>query len=130
MRYVLKAGTIVFSSASPEKILVLYQQKHRDFSFPKGHMEQGETLEQCAVRETKEETGLDVILQDKICETEYHNNTDGFVKLTFFVAKSLDDSKIKTEPGGIVYWMSFDEALEKISYPNLRDVLNKLKENA
>ena len=130
MEYVLKAGTVVFSSKEPEKILVLYQEKYHDFSFPKGHLEHGESLEQCAVRETKEETGLDVVLQDKICETEYQNNTDGFVKLTFFMAKSLDDRKIKTETGGVVYWMSVDEALEKISYSNLKDVLNKLKEKA
>ena len=56
MRYVLKAGTIVFSSASPEKILVLYQQKHRDFSFPKGHMEIGESETETATRELLEET--------------------------------------------------------------------------
>jgi len=130
MTSVLKAGTVVFSNKEPEKILVLYQKKHHDFSFPKGHVEQGETLEQCAIRETKEETGLDVVLQRKLCETEYQNNTDGLVKLTFFVAKCLDDENIKTETGGIAYWMNLDEALEKISYPNLKDVLKKLKENA
>ena len=83
MRYVLKAGTIVFSSASPEKILVLYQQKHRDFSFPKGHMEQGETLEQCAVRETKEETGLDN--KAALCDMRF-NYIEGLCENFVFIA--------------------------------------------
>ena len=41
--------------------LILLQKSHT-WSFPKGHMEIGETEEQTALRELKEETGLDVVL--------------------------------------------------------------------
>lgn len=130
MSVVQKAGAIVFSQKDPEKILLLYQEKHNDFSFPKGHLENNETLEQCAIRETKEETGLDIEILYKLDTTLYTNQTDGNVELTFFVARSLDDACSNPEKGCNLLWMTYEEAYNKLSYENLRLILNKLKENS
>lgn len=125
MDTVLKAGCIIFSHDNPDKILVLYQEKYNDFSFPKGHIEAGETLQECAVRETKEETGLDVRLLFALPTYNYTNSKDGAIDLTYFVASSLNDSTIQTEKGGKVYWMTIKEALEKISYKNLQSFIKE-----
>ena len=42
-----------------KKIGLIYRNKHNDYSFPKGHKEDGETLIECAIRETAEETKRD-----------------------------------------------------------------------
>ena len=34
----------------------IYRKKQEDYSFPKGHMEKGETIKETAIRETEEET--------------------------------------------------------------------------
>ena len=125
MNTVLKAGCIIFSQKEPDKILVLYQGKYGDFSFPKGHVEKGETLEQCAIRETKEETGLDVRLLFALSTYHYTNSKDGAIDLSYFIAASLNDDTIQTEEGGKVYWMTIEEALEKISYKNLRSFIKE-----
>ena len=130
MSVVQKAGTVVLSKNDPEKVLILYQKKYNDFSFPKGHVENVETLQECAVRETKEETGLDIELLRPLNVTRYFNKHDGAVEVTFFLARSLNDNLAKPENGSQVFWMNYEEALSKLSYENLKAVLCKLKEKA
>lgn len=49
------------------EVLLVKQSPHRDsWGIPKGHMKDGESLEQCAVREIKEEAGVDVLLEQRL----------------------------------------------------------------
>lgn len=51
-----KAGVVVYNSRL-DKILIV-QSKGKLWGFPKGSLEQNETLYECAIRELKEETGI------------------------------------------------------------------------
>ena len=53
-RYYEAAGGIV---AHQGQLLLLHKHRQNEYVLPKGHVEEGETLEQTAVRETQEETG-------------------------------------------------------------------------
>jgi 8-oxo-dGTP pyrophosphatase MutT (NUDIX family) len=53
-RYYAAAGGIVVRA---DEMLLLYKHRQDEYVLPKGHIEEGETLEQTAVRETQEETG-------------------------------------------------------------------------
>ena len=53
-RYYVAAGGIVVRNG---QLLLLHKHRQNEYVLPKGHVEEGETLEQTAVRETQEETG-------------------------------------------------------------------------
>ena len=53
-------GIIFYNGKQNTKILLVKNTNGKYWSFPKGHIEQGETEKETAAREIKEETGLDV----------------------------------------------------------------------
>ena len=52
---VLKAGSVLIDKET-KKVGLVFRKKQADYSFAKGHLEEGETLIECAKRETEEET--------------------------------------------------------------------------
>lgn len=65
-RQCIRSGVII---ECDNKYLFVFGNEHRKWRFPKGHIEAGETWEECAVRELREETGITIdTLQDAIME--------------------------------------------------------------
>lgn len=118
---VKKAGAIILSKNDPTQILLLFRGKHQDWSFPKGHLEEGEDAAGAATREVKEETGLDVSVLTPLQSMEYENAKEGHIVLELFLVQSKDDSVLKTESEiDELHWVSYQNILEKISYDNIK----------
>jgi 8-oxo-dGTP diphosphatase len=62
------AGGLVERAGS---VLLVHRPRYDDWTFPKGKAEDGESDEDCAVREALEETGLECELLDELASTEY-----------------------------------------------------------
>lgn len=61
----ISCGAILFIHENGTRKYLLIREKYSgEYGFPKGHMKSGETERETALREVKEETGLNVILQD------------------------------------------------------------------
>lgn len=123
-----KAGAIIFSNVDKDKIALLYRGKQQDWSFPKGHVEQGEGSIQTMIREIKEETGLDVKVLKVLPNLDYiHPNGDS-VSTKMFLVQSIDDSKIKLENSNDdIRWIRINEVAETLSYDNLREYFNRIQ---
>lgn len=125
-----KAGCILINKEL-KKIGLVYRKKTNDFSFPKGHLEKNETLSECAVRETTEETGRDCkLISDKEIGVIEYTNYEGQIKTYMFLAldKGKTNKKIAEKDKEELVWVNYDEVESKLSYQNLKDFWNKVKE--
>ena len=65
MKFEKSCGTVIFRKTRGKYAVLLIKNRYTDFwSFPKGHVEAGENEYQTAIRETKEETGIDVKIEN------------------------------------------------------------------
>ena len=129
MKEEISAGIILFSNNKKRKFLLLnYPSKHWDFV--KGKMEEGETFHETALRETNEETGIkDVEFLDGFKEEiEYYfraDNQDIHKKVIFFLGKTKTTNIILSHEHLDFIWLDFDNALNKITYENAKNLLRK-----
>ena len=125
MKQEKSCGCIVINDRK-QVLLVHHNAGHWDF--PKGHIEEGETEIQTAIREVKEETGIEVQIDgDYRYVTSYSPKKDVIKEVVYFLAKNNnEDKKPQIEEVSEVKWFSFDEAINKITYDNSRDILIKL----
>lgn len=114
-----------------EKVLLI-RQISGAWGFPKGHVEHEESEVETAIREVKEETNIDVKIDEKKRYTMEYVTDKGLNKeVVIFMAKPIsNDLKIQENELIDAQWMSYSDALATVSYDNTRDLLlQALREN-
>jgi 8-oxo-dGTP diphosphatase len=101
----------------------------RVWTFPKGHPEAGESDEQSAVREVREETGWDCEVVKKILDVHYMYTHDGVTydkTVRWFLMKPLKEvGAFDTEEVLDVRWVTRDEILNLITYNSDKELLKE-----
>ncbi|WP_298297911.1 NUDIX domain-containing protein [Hydrotalea sp.] len=96
---VYAAGGIVWN----ENNELLMIRRYGKWDLPKGHLQSNETLEQCALREVKEETGLktlEIIDNADITHYEYFDNDlhqEAIKKIHWFEMKTITHLDVMPE---------------------------------
>ncbi len=120
------AGGIVFRRDAKKEIEILLIQDHKDrWTIPKGHIEEGETAQDCARREIGEEAGLhDVDMLGWLGKIHFrYRRIDKLVLITqqvYLMRVQTDGNEIQKEEwmNGIK-WFPFSEALDLIEYEDI-----------
>ena len=118
-------GCIIINN---DKVLLVYEKNQNFWGYPKGHVEKNETEIETAIRETKEEVGLDVeILKDIRYEFKYNIGNHIEKTCVLFLAHPKTYN-ITNQESEILYsaWYSFEEALKILPYEEQRKALKNI----
>ncbi|MCD8094793.1 MAG: NUDIX domain-containing protein [Ruminococcus sp.] len=111
------------------EILLIKHINSGHWSFPKGHVEPGESETETALREIKEETGMDVIIDPTFRElVTYSPRKDTEKVVVYFVAMAKKGMPVAQENEiAQVKWVEIDIAANMLAYENDRLIVNKAK---
>lgn len=125
-----KAGCILINTKN-KKIGLVYRRKQNDYSFPKGHKERGETLAECAIRETAEETKRECMLysDNSIAKEHYFDSNNDEVDMYYFIAIDNGKSNNSSLDTHDLIWTSIEEVEDKLSYDSLKNIWREVKEH-
>jgi len=128
MAHVIRAGVILTNSDSSKILVVVNNDNSSEtkYGLPKGHIEAGESVYQCATRELREETGILARVSPKdpkikLCNTVY------------YLLKSTGQPMPLPQDGGeILYsrWVKWDEICTTDCNRGLRAIRERYKKNA
>lgn len=108
--------------------VLLIQQTKGHWGFPKGHVEAFETESETAIREVKEETNLDVkIDENKRYTMEYFTEKGALKQVILFIARKISgNEKYQKSEIKSMKWMTYEDAVKMITYDNTRELFKKI----
>lgn len=121
---IAQAGAIVVRDGVEvlHVLLVRGSRYPHPWLFPKGHIEDGETEEEAAGRELREEAGVGGSLIGRVGETEYQR-ADRRYRVAYFLFEPLE-TDIPHEPRA-QQWVPEQEALERLELLELKRLLTE-----
>lgn len=135
MKFEFSAGGIVYKKEGPTTlILVCQHSQHHGWVFPKGFIGdkiQGETKENTALREVKEETGIEGKILKTLTPSEYWYQMDGIKRkktvyyfLMNYVRGDTHDHDLEMEN---VEWLPMEKVAERLTYESDKKVWEEAK---
>ncbi len=113
---------------------ILFQYRRGKWDLPKGKLDEGETIEECATREVEEETGLQNIQLGDLVGITHHfykeNGKDIEKETHWFEMKVSGDQKLTPQLEEDILelrWVSKDELQDYLTYTfdNIVDIIGK-----
>lgn len=128
-------GVVVSFQRERPSLVVGMRRRARDavtWTLPKGTPDPGETVEQTALREVAEETGLEVRIVEPLPSIEYTFVQDGtriHKTVHYFLMEPIGGDLARHDHEfERVRWVPFDEAGELLSFPTERELVATARE--
>jgi len=123
------AGGIVRTGNDILLIKTKNLRKEEVWTFPKGKIEKGEISRKTARREVLEETGYDAEIETEAGCTEYLFHRKGktvIKKVYWFLMDPAEKKGEKEKTVSEIRWSPYDEAVELLSYPADKQLIEKI----
>ena len=113
--------------------IVVIDRKKQDWpgvTFPGGHVEQGENEFQTALREVKEETGLDILIRDNFRQcVEYFPKPHVKKQVVYFLGQALtEDVHRQEEEVSETTWADIDAAYRMVTFKNDKNLIRRAQD--
>jgi 8-oxo-dGTP diphosphatase len=116
------AGGVVMRDGA---VLLVHRPKYDDWTFPKGKAEDGESDEECALREVHEETGLRCALAEELGATEYVDGKGRPKRVRWWrMELLLDEGFTSDDEVDEIRWVDPETAAELLTYPRDRRLIH------
>jgi len=119
----LAAGVIILKN---DHILLVHEKNH--WSLPKGKREKNETMQQTAIREAKEETGLDVELISTAFVSEFVKDNNRHYLQVYYEATPVHGEISINDPDGDIDAVQYVPLKELENYLSFKPRLQPLKQ--
>jgi ADP-ribose pyrophosphatase YjhB (NUDIX family) len=135
-KFDISAGGVVYTMESGKVMVCVIKTSPQGYwQLPKGLVDKGESLEEAAVREVREETGLEGKLEGLIDKIEYwfwleeegkkvrHHKMVYFYLMKYVKGSPQDHDQEVDE----ARWFSCEEALGKVSFKSEKEIVQKAR---
>jgi 8-oxo-dGTP diphosphatase len=116
-------GLVVRRTDGDLQIVVVHRPVQQDWSFPKGKLDPGETFEEAALREVREETGMACRLLRFIGHTEYVDRKGRPKAVAYWVMAAQAGYFTPNEEVDELRWLTLEAASRILSYPRDRELI-------
>ncbi len=126
----ISAGAITYTVKGDEILYLLIRDFHGNWGFPKGHLEEGESEEEAAVREISEEAGIAIRLDNSFKEELRYVMPNGILKISiYFLGEYENQIPVRqAEEVDEIRLLPYDEAMDLLTFGNMKEVLSKAQE--
>ncbi|MGH2427531.1 MAG: NUDIX hydrolase [Candidatus Limnocylindria bacterium] len=122
-------GLVHRSDGTRHEIVLVHRRSPKLWALPKGTPDAGETIEETALRETREETGLDVVLEERIAAIRYffvRGSTRFHKTVHFFLMRPVGGHlELHDAEFDEVRWWEINEALAHMTHATERSVVER-----
>ena len=122
-------GAVVYKEKNGKMLFLAEHMVQGHVSIPKGHMEKNETEAETALREIREETGLEVALDTHFRHVITYSPAEGVRKDVVFFAARAGKGKTKNQESEVssLEWLPYKEAVEAMTYEDDKETLREAR---
>ena len=132
MRYIKSCGFVAYKQIENRNYYLIIKSLNGDVGFPKGHMETGESELETAIRELKEETGVEInVISGFIVQIEYPlpKIVDTTKQSVYFLGRCVQDNIVIQESEVTeANFLSYEDALEVLTFDETKNILKSAEE--
>jgi 8-oxo-dGTP diphosphatase len=109
------------------RIAVVHRPRYDDWSLPKGKLDPGETWEEAALREVREETGLECELGDELSSTRYHDRKGRSKLVRYWLMDPVEGEFAPNDEVDELRWLTPAEAAALLTYPRDKELAQEVR---